>query len=123
MQNNQLVIINDFLLCNAVVRCADGPVLTVDLFLRWDALRRCYTKARREMQSGILASLTPRFTLVMLLSAVHAQFAAQSLRAVRNCGVTCVIFLEQDGSYIPSREHQRKKKKRSRRQKVKIAVN
>ena len=57
---------NDFLLCDVVVWCADGPVLTVDL-------RRCYTKARREMQSGILASLTPRFTLVMLLSAVHAR--------------------------------------------------
>lgn len=37
------------------------------------------------------------------------EFAAQPWLALQLCGVTSVIFLEQDGSYIPGHEHQEKK--------------
>lgn len=123
---NQLVFIYDFLLCGAVFWSAHGSILTADLFSQMGRTQTVQHKgsawaavwdSRQSHPAVHLGDVSVgRFTL---------EFAAQSRRAVRLCGVACVTLLEQDGSYIPSREHQRKKKKKkiSCREMVKIAVN
>lgn len=58
--------------------------------LSWDVLRHSYTKARREMQSGILASLTPWLTLVRFLSA--ASRLSLQLSHGENC-ISVVLHL------------------------------